>query len=259
MHICVNNLTFRDYFSTQIESETYITITNSHQYEKAAEVASAISIAKTFDVPLSTRGGGHGYTCQGSKHGGIMLDMRKLKAIEINGLKSPTNQISMTIGTGLVWGEVLKHLRSLDDDLITVHGQCTAVGVAGYSLHGGVHFGGLSELYGLSSDNILALTAVVANGSIVELSGSKCIIDGVSLAYSEECRGLWFGFRGAGSSFGVVTSLTLKLYRETTMRSALSILSLKINDVTAAQRFLSEYVDSIPSEGIKSRFLTAHH
>jgi FAD/FMN-containing dehydrogenase len=180
-----------------------------------------------------------------------MLDMRKLKAIEIHGLESKTSQISMTIGTGLVWGEVLKYLRNIDRDLITVHGQCTAVGVAGYSLHGGVHFGGLSELYGLSSDNILALTAVVANGSIVELSGSSCMIDGVSMAYSEECRGLWFGFRGAGSSFGVVTSLKLKLYRETEMRSALSILSLRISDITEAQRFFSEYADSIPSEGIK--------
>jgi FAD/FMN-containing dehydrogenase len=183
-----------------------------------------------------------------------MLDMRKLKAIVIHGLESKTSQISMTIGTGLVWGEVLKYLRNLDRDLITVHGQCTTVGVAGYSLHGGVHFGGLSELYGLSSDNILALTAVVANGSIVELSGSKCIVDGVSVVYSEECSGLWFGFRGAGSSFGVVTSLTLKLYRETKMRSALSILSLRIKDVTEAQRFLTEYTDSIPSEGIKSHF-----
>lgn len=249
-HVHVEIRSIYDYFIAQIESNTYFTITNFHRYDKAAEVASAILISKTFDMSLSTRGGGHGYTCQGSKHGGIMLDMRKLKAIEIHGLRSPMSQISMTIGTGLVWGEVLRFLRKIDRDLITVHGQCTAVGVAGYSLHGGVHFGGLSELYGLSSDNILGLTAVVANGSVVDLSESKCIIDGVSVAYSEECRDLWFGFRGAGSSFGVVTSLTLKLYRETKMRSALSILSLKIKNVIEAQRFLSEYLDSIPSEGI---------
>lgn len=183
-----------------------------------------------------------------------MLDMRKFKAFEVHGSQLPAAEISMTIGTGLVWGEVLKLLRSFDRDLLTVHGQCTAVGVAGYSLHGGVHFGGLSELYGLSSDNILALTAVVANGSIVELSESKCVVDKVSVKYSEECRGLWFGFRGAGSSFGVVTSLTLKLYREPKLRSALSILSLQINDVSKAQRFLSDYSGRIPSEGMKSRF-----
>lgn len=40
--------------------------------QQAEEVVSAIKIAKAFDVPLSTRGGGHGYTCQGSKSGMII-------------------------------------------------------------------------------------------------------------------------------------------------------------------------------------------
>lgn len=178
-----------------------------------------------------------------------MLDMRNLRHIGINGLYSKDEQLSVTIGTGLTWGEVLKYLRKFDKDLITVHGQCTSVGVAGYALHGGVHFGGLSELYGLASDNILAITAVVANGSIVELTESRCDVDGVSQAYSSECSGLWFGLRGAGSSFGVVTSLTLKLHREPNLQSSLSILSLKVKDAAESQKFLSSYMRNIPDEG----------
>ena len=50
-----------------------------------------------------------------------------------------------------------------------IHGQCLNVGVSGFSLHGGVHFGGLSELYGLGSENIVGLTAVVSNGSVVQI------------------------------------------------------------------------------------------
>jgi FAD/FMN-containing dehydrogenase len=86
-----------------------------------------------------------------------MVDMRKLKGIDVH---NDNGAMSMTIGTGHVWGEVLKYLRKIDSELMTVHGQCTSVGVAGFALHGGVHFGGLSELYGLASDNILGLTAV---------------------------------------------------------------------------------------------------
>ena len=216
---------------------------------KVEEVADAIKTANRFDAALSIRGGGHGYTCQGSKAGGIMLDMRNLRHIEINGLNSNDSPMSVTIGTGFTWGEVLNYLRKVDKDLITVHGQCTSVGVAGYALHGGVHFGGLSELYGLASDSILAVTAVVANGSVVELTESRCDVDGVSQSYSSECAGLWFGLRGAGSSFGVVTSLTLKLHREPKLQSALSVLSLKVKDAAESQKFLSAYMKNIPDEG----------
>ena len=157
---------------------------------------------------------------------------------------------SMTIGTGYTWGEILKELRKVDKHLVAVHGQCTSVGVAGFALHGGVHFGGLSELYGLASDNILGLTAVVANGSTVELTSNSCVVDGVSTRYSEECRGLFFAFRGAGSSYGVVTSLTLQLHTQPKLQSALSILSLKISDSYRAQKYLSSYMEKIPKEGI---------
>ena len=166
------------------------------------------------------------------------------------------NQMSMTLGTGYTWGEILKHIKKIDKNLITVHGQCTSVGVAGFSLHGGVHFGGLSELYGLASDNIIGLTAVVANGSTVELTSNTCIIDGISVIYSPECRGLFFAFRGAGSSYGVVTSLTIKLYVEPKIQSALSILSLNINDPKKAQVFLSSYMEKVPEEGSYKHLFT---
>ena len=209
-------------------------------------------IAQIFDISLSTRGGGHGYTCQGAKAGGIMLDMRKLTGMKLHRASDGHSDhiSSMTIGTGYTWGAVLKELRQVDKNLVVVHGQCTSVGVAGYSLHGGVHFGGLSELYGLASDNILGLTAVVANGSTVELTSTSCVIDGIRTSYSDECRGLFFAFRGAGSSYGVVTSLTLQLHTQPKLQSALSILSLQIDNSHQAQKYLSSYMEKIPKEGM---------
>ena len=55
-------------------------------------------------------------------------------------------------------------------------------------------------------------TQVIANGSIVRLTDNSCVMDNVDVD-SNDCRGLWYEFRGAGSSFGIVTSLTMKLFR----------------------------------------------
>ena len=95
------------------------------------EVVEAIRIAQAFNISLSVRGGGHGYTCQGAKAGGIMLDMRQLKGIEIHnndnnnncdhniqndvdGKNAHAGELSMTVGTGYTWGEILKYIKKID-------------------------------------------------------------------------------------------------------------------------------------------------
>jgi hypothetical protein len=160
-----------------------------------------------------------------------MIDMRSLRkfAVSDSTQEAPFRSIpALTLQAGLIWKDVLPALQLLN--LTAVHGQCTGVGISGFSLHGGVHFGGLSELYGLASDNILAATIVVANGSIITLSNNECIVDGSHLQWELEstdieedrneikgkirsCGELWFGIRGAGSSFGIVTDLRVRLHR----------------------------------------------
>ena len=219
-------------------------------------MSAAIKLANQYGVSLSVRGGGHSYTCQGTRTGYLMIDTRYLNNIQVN--YNPCNatnttyiQPHMTVGTGLTWGAVLDKLALIREyskvDLITVHGQCTSVGVAGFSLHGGMHFGGLSSLYGLGSDNILGLTAVVANGSIVELSDEICTVDGVGLdPHSDSCRSLWVAIRQAGSSYGIVTSMQVKLHPRPIIHTALSILSIDTTDPIHAQQVITAYFTQLP-------------
>ena len=145
-----------------------------------------------------------------------------------------------------MWDDILPYLRK--KGLSVVHGQCTSVGVSGFSLHGGVHFGGLSELYGLASDNILSLKVVIANGSMVELTNSSCYMNAKGVDY-HECNGLWFSLRGAGSSFAVVTELTIQLHRlPSTFKSSLSIFQVMVSSSTNASRYIDTFINSVPSE-----------
>ena len=68
-------------------------------------------------LPISIRGGGHGYTCQATKKGGLMIDLRKLRSITIHDDKSTTNQPlampnfpTIEVGSGLRWNDVLTYL-----------------------------------------------------------------------------------------------------------------------------------------------------
>ena len=196
------------------------------------QVSAIIQLCAKQNVSVSIRGGGHSYTCQGSKRGGVMIDTRLLNSIRLVA-EGEEGGDRVELGAGLTWGEVLRYLRPRQYSI--VHGQCTSVGVAGFALHGGVHFGGLSEVFGLASDNIVGLTLVDARGRIVSLTPTSCSIDGKpvidgninsnsstfefaggstdSATTFQDCRDLWFAMRGSGSSFGVATLITMRIHR----------------------------------------------
>ena len=213
------------------------------------QVVKVLQYIQSTGLTLVVRGGGHAYTCQSTAHDALMMDMSGFTTLQLN-----EDGSKVTVGTGLIWDDVLTFLKKKGKEqnvsLRVVHGQCTQVGVGGFALHGGVHFGGLSELYGLASDNILSLTAVVANGSIVQLSSDTCVIDEIAVVpYSTACSDLWFSLRGAGSSYAVVTSLTFRVHHAPIIHSALTILTLSIPwniDKTQQQQFLSAYLDALP-------------
>jgi FAD/FMN-containing dehydrogenase len=216
----------------------------------AHQVATVVRFASAIGFGLSVKNGGHSYTCQASQEGGdrILVDMTAFKSLR---LLPPRNgqPPSGIFGAGLTWGEALKQLQRYN--LTAVHGQCTSVGVTGFSIHGGVHFGGLSELYGLGSDNIRGIEIVTANASVVRVNSTECIIDGVRMSdevSTNWCRELLFAVRGAGSSFGIVTALEITTHPYGALKSALSIVSLDLADVKAATALLSKYMDGFPKD-----------
>jgi len=81
-----------------------------------------------------------------------------------------------------------------------VHGECDSVGVGGFYLHGGGHASGLQEQYGSGNSTIVSMEVVTADGKVRTLSDDS------------DDQSLWKAMRKAGSSFGVATSLTIRIW-----------------------------------------------
>jgi FAD/FMN-containing dehydrogenase len=109
------------------------------------------------------------------KNDGILIDMQNFDHIHVSG-----NVVN--VGAGLTFEKVFKVLNKNDRTII--HGQCLQVGVVGYTIHGGVHFGSLSNVYGLGSDNVVGVSMVLYNGSVVDIytnndNSIECLVDNV--------------------------------------------------------------------------------
>eukprot|EP01036_Dinobryon_divergens_P031889 gene31889-41375_t len=214
--------------------------------EEALEIIRSV---RGLNVSVSVRGGGHSYTCQSVQNNSAIIDTSRLNHIEIHDSDGILAFPYMVVGAGNTWHRVLKAVR--ERNLVTIHGQCRAVGVAGFLLHGGVHFGGLSHLFGMGSDQILGLTMLTSNGSLVrilssDLTGARltCFRDSSPMT-DGQCEDIWFAMRGAGSSFGLVTSLTVRLYERPLIRSAITMLSV---DLTHAAEVLLQYFSLFPTD-----------
>lgn len=120
----------------------------------------------------------------------MVVDLCRLRSVEIN-----EEAQSVTFGGGCIWGDVDKALW--ERGYATVGGTVSHTGVGGLILGGG--FGMLTGRYGLSIDVLLGCEVVLASGDVVTAS-------------EDENSDLFWALRGAGQSFGVVTSFTSRIF-----------------------------------------------
>lgn len=155
-----------------------------------AQVGEAIRWARTQPVPLSVRSGGHGVSGRSTNRGGIVIDLGRLREIEV--LDLPTRRVR--IEPGARWGEVAAALRPYGWALSS--GDSGGVGVGGLATTGGIGF--LGRAHGLTIDHVRAVQLVLADGSVVRASES-------------ENPDLFWGVRGAGFTLGIVTSFEFEV------------------------------------------------
>jgi FAD/FMN-containing dehydrogenase len=160
-----------------------------------AEVAEALGYARAQDVPLGVRSGGHGVSGRSTNDGGIVIDLRKLSAIEPRGGAIGDGR-QIRIGAGATWGEVAQTLAPLG--LAISSGDYGGVGVGGLATTGGI--GLLGRAYGLTIDHVRAAEVVTADGRILRAS-------------EDEHPDLFWGLRGAGGNLGIVTALEIDAMR----------------------------------------------
>jgi FAD/FMN-containing dehydrogenase len=160
------------------------------QVADVGDIVACVEFARTNDVPLAIRGGGHNIAGNGLCDDGLVIDMRQMQAIRVD-----ARQQIAHAEAGLVWGAFDRATAA--HGLATTGGIISTTGIAGLTLGGGV--GWLNGLFGLSCDNLLEAEVVLSDGRIVT-------------AGETENSDLFWALRGGGGNFGVVTSLDFQLH-----------------------------------------------
>lgn len=160
------------------------------QPESDEQVAQALAFARRHDVPLSIRSGGHGISGRSTNAGGIVIDLRRMNAIEV----LDEDRRLVRIGPGARWMEVAASLGEHGWALSS--GDYGGVGVGGLATAGGIGF--LAREHGLTIDHLRGATVVLADGSIVRAS-------------DDENPDLFWAIRGAGANIGIVTSFDFEV------------------------------------------------
>src|SRR5690606_32982445 len=148
------------------------------------DVVAAVGFARTQDVPLGVRSGGHGISGRSTNDGGIVLDLGGLDRIEIVDVARRL----VRVGPGARWGAVSRALEPHGWALSS--GDYGGVGVGGLATAGGIGY--LGREHGLTIDHLRAVEVVLADGRTVR-------------ADAAEHPDLFWAVRGAGGNVGVVT------------------------------------------------------
>jgi FAD/FMN-containing dehydrogenase len=153
-----------------------------------SDVRAAVLIARDHGLPFAVQSTGHGTLVPAD--GGLLLKTSRMAEV----LVDPDRRVAR-VGPGALWGDVIA--AAAPCGLAPVTGSSPTVGVAGFTLGGGV--GWLSRKLGFAADNLLRVDLVTADGELLRVS-------------PDEHPDLDWALRGGGGNFGVVTALEFRLH-----------------------------------------------
>jgi FAD/FMN-containing dehydrogenase len=191
----------------------------------SADVIDAVKFAREHNLLVSVRGGGHNVAGNALCDDGMVIDLTKMKGIHLD-LKSNTARAQ----AGVTLGELDRETQMFG--LSVPSGIVTTTGIAGLTLGGG--FGYISRKYGLSIDNLISVDMVTAEGEF--LTASKT-----------ENKDLFWGLRGGGGNFGIVTSFEYQL-QEIGPIVLGGMLLHPMSDAREFLRFYRDFIADAPDE-----------
>ncbi len=158
--------------------------------EGVPDVARVVTFARQAGLELAVRGGGHSNAGFSTTEGGLLLDLKAMRALDID-LKHGSAWAETGLTAGEYTAAAAAHNRA------TGFGDTASVGIGGLTLGGGVGY--LTRKHGLTIDHLLAAEIVTADGQALHLD-------------ADTNPDLFWAIRGGGGNFGVVTSLEFRLH-----------------------------------------------
>jgi FAD/FMN-containing dehydrogenase len=154
------------------------------------DVVHAVRFAGQHGLLVSVRGGGHNIAGNAVCDGGLVIDLSAMKSVRVD-----PERKTVRVEPGVTLGEMDRETQAFG--LATPSGINSTTGIAGLTLGGG--FGWISRKYGMTIDNLIEAEVVTARGEKLRVSESSN-------------PDLFWGIRGGGGNFGVVTSFEFRLH-----------------------------------------------
>ena len=189
------------------------------------DVMKAVDFSRTHDLLVAVRGGGHSISGKSSCNGGIMIDLSLMQGVRVDP-KARTARVQ----AGVLLNKLDQEAQRFG--LVVTTGTTSHTGLAGLTLGGGL--GRLARAFGLTCDNLLSADIVTADGQYRQLS-------------ADENPDLFWGIRGGGGNFGIVTSFEYRLhpFGPDTLGGALIYPMSQMKDLL---NFYSEFSLTAPAE-----------
>ena len=201
----------------------------------ASDVIKAVKFARQHGLVVSVKGGGHNVAGNAVNDHGMMIDLSKMRSVRID----PINRRAR-VEPGATWREF--DLEAQTFGLATTGGLVSSTGVAGFTLGGGI--GWLVRKYGLSLDNLISVDLITAEGELVTAS-------------MEENQDLFWGVRGGGGNFGIVSSFEFRLHPVGPMVMS-GLIFHRSSEAKGLMKFFRDFAKDAPDElSMAMAFLTA--
>jgi hypothetical protein len=154
------------------------------------DVVTAVEYARVNGLRVAPQATGHNADAFGALDDTLLVDVRELQEVSID-----ADAKRVRVGAGVKWERVSPQLSELG--LAALHGSSPDVGIAGYSLGGGM--GWLARKYGLQANSVTAIELVTADGRVARVD-------------AENEPELFWALRGGNGNFGVVTAIEFAVY-----------------------------------------------
>jgi FAD/FMN-containing dehydrogenase len=185
----------------------------------ADDVAAVVNLARESKLSLAVRGGGHNVAGSGVCDGGVVLDLSGMRAVVVDAAARRARA-----GGGATWADFDGATQA--QGLATTGGLISSTGIGGLTLGGGI--GWLMRRHGLTCDNLISAEVVTAAGKIVRASAAP----------GDDAELFW-GLRGGGGNFGVVTTFEYRLHPVATVLGGMLMFDAgRAADVLRAYRTL---------------------